>query len=123
MFILRSPTNAKDDAPARLVDNLTVERRNQFPGIATGLVGRMLAVLKAESRCSPGTGSAWRAIRTRCAARRAAADSKVVTLDVTANRCYRTCMIVSFKDKRTREFAEGRHVKALSGFSRQVEMK
>ncbi len=32
-------------------------------------------------------------------------------------------MIVSFKDKRTREFAEGRYVKALSGFSRQAEMK
>ncbi len=32
-------------------------------------------------------------------------------------------MIVSFRDKRTRELAEGRHVKALSGFSRQAEMK
>ena len=32
-------------------------------------------------------------------------------------------MIVSFRDKRTREFAEGRHVKAFSGFSRQAEMK
>jgi proteic killer suppression protein len=31
-------------------------------------------------------------------------------------------MIVSFRDKRTREFAEGRYVKALSGFSRQAEM-
>jgi proteic killer suppression protein len=32
-------------------------------------------------------------------------------------------MIVSFGDKRTREFAEGGHVKAFSGFSRQAEMK
>jgi hypothetical protein len=32
-------------------------------------------------------------------------------------------MVVSFKDKRTREFAEGRYVKAFSGFSRQAEMK
>lgn len=46
-----------------------------------------------------------------------------VTLDVTANRCYHAGMIVSFRDKRTREFAEGRYVKAFSGFSRQTEMK
>ena len=32
-------------------------------------------------------------------------------------------MIVSFRDKRTREFAAGRPVKAFSGFSRQAEMK
>ena len=32
-------------------------------------------------------------------------------------------MIVNFRDKRTREFAEGKHVKAFSGFSRQAEMK
>ena len=32
-------------------------------------------------------------------------------------------MIVSFRDKRTREFAEGKHVKAFSGFARQAEMK
>ncbi len=32
-------------------------------------------------------------------------------------------MIVSFRDKRTREFASGRYVKAFSGFSRQAEMK
>jgi proteic killer suppression protein len=38
-----------------------------------------------------------------------------------------TVMIVSFKDKctreRTREFPEGKLVKAFSGFSRQAEMK
>ena len=32
-------------------------------------------------------------------------------------------MIVSFRDKRTREFAEGKPVRAFSGFSRQAEMK
>jgi proteic killer suppression protein len=32
-------------------------------------------------------------------------------------------MIVSFRDKRTREFAGGKYVKAFSGFSRQAEMK
>ena len=32
-------------------------------------------------------------------------------------------MIVSFRDKRTRDFAEGKHVKAFSGFSRQAEQK
>ena len=32
-------------------------------------------------------------------------------------------MIVSFRDKRTREFAAGKHVKAFSGFVRQAEMK
>jgi len=32
-------------------------------------------------------------------------------------------MIVSFRDKRTREFAGGKYVKAFSGFSRPAEMK
>lgn len=32
-------------------------------------------------------------------------------------------MIVSFRDKRTRGFAEGRFTKALSGVSRQAQMK
>ena len=32
-------------------------------------------------------------------------------------------MIVSFLDKRTREFASGKHIKGFSGFSRQAEMK
>lgn len=32
-------------------------------------------------------------------------------------------MIVSFRDKRTRDFAGGRFVKAFSGFSRQAELK
>ena len=32
-------------------------------------------------------------------------------------------MIVSFRDKRTSEFAEGNRVKAFSGFERKAEMK
>jgi proteic killer suppression protein len=32
-------------------------------------------------------------------------------------------MIVSFRDKRTRDFAEGKYVKSFSGFSRQAELK
>lgn len=32
-------------------------------------------------------------------------------------------MIVSFRDKRTRDFAEGNYVKAFSGFSRPAELK
>jgi len=32
-------------------------------------------------------------------------------------------MIVSFRDKRTREFAEGRWTKAFAGFERKVEIK
>ena len=32
-------------------------------------------------------------------------------------------MIVSFRDKRCREFADGKFVKAFSGFARQAELK
>ena len=32
-------------------------------------------------------------------------------------------MIVSFRDKRTREFAEGNRIKAFSGFAHKAEMK
>ena len=32
-------------------------------------------------------------------------------------------MIVSFRDKRTLDFAGGKYVKAFSGFSRQAELK
>jgi len=32
-------------------------------------------------------------------------------------------MIVSFRDKRTREFAAGKRVKAFSGFERKAELK
>jgi len=45
------------------------------------------------------------------------------TLDVMANHCYCGLMIVSFRTKTTRAFAEGKYVKAFEGFSRQAEMK
>lgn len=32
-------------------------------------------------------------------------------------------MIVSFKDKRTRQFAEGKWIKAFTGFERKAEMR
>jgi len=32
-------------------------------------------------------------------------------------------MIVSYRDKRTRELAEGKRVKAFSGFERKAELK
>ena len=32
-------------------------------------------------------------------------------------------MIVSYRDKRTRDFAEGRRVRAFSGFDRQAQMR
>src|SRR5450759_1253489 len=32
-------------------------------------------------------------------------------------------MIVSFRDKRTRDFAGGKYIKAFSGFLRQAELK
>jgi len=32
-------------------------------------------------------------------------------------------MIVTFRDKRTRDFADGKYVKAFSGCSRQAELK
>ena len=47
----------------------------------------------------------------------------IVTIDVTANPSLSCLMIVSFRDKRTREFAHGRYVKAFSGFFRQAEIK
>lgn len=36
---------------------------------------------------------------------------------------YAGFMIVSFRDKRTRDFAGGKLIKAFSGFARQAEMK
>ncbi len=33
------------------------------------------------------------------------------------------CQIVNFRDKRTREFAEGNRVRAFAGFERKAEMK
>ena len=47
----------------------------------------------------------------------------VVTLDVTHNSRYSFRVIVSYRDKRTRDFAEGKYVKAFSGFERSARLK
>ncbi len=46
-----------------------------------------------------------------------------VTLDVTRKSCYFRGVIVSYRDKRTRDFAAGKYVKAFSGFERSARMK
>lgn len=46
-----------------------------------------------------------------------------VTLDVTRNYCYLREVIVSYRDKRTRDFAGGKFAKAFSGFERSARMK
>jgi proteic killer suppression protein len=45
------------------------------------------------------------------------------TIDVTRNSCYLEVVIVSYRDKRTREFAAGKRVKAFSGFERSARLK
>jgi len=45
------------------------------------------------------------------------------TLDVTRNACYFVRVIVSYRDKRTREFAGGERVKAFSGMERSARLK
>jgi len=49
--------------------------------------------------------------------------SAFVTLDVTRKSCYFLGVIVSYRDKRTRDFAAGKYVKAFSGFERSARMK
>lgn len=44
-------------------------------------------------------------------------------LDVTRNWSYPKRVIVSYRDKRTREFAAGNRVKAFSGFDRAARLK
>ena len=46
-----------------------------------------------------------------------------ITLDVSRNSCYFPGVIVSYRDKRTREFAGGKFVKAFSGFQRSARLK
>jgi toxin HigB-1 len=46
-----------------------------------------------------------------------------ITLDVTRNSCYVLGVIVSFRDKRTRDFAGGKFVKAFSGIERSARLK
>jgi len=45
------------------------------------------------------------------------------TLDVTRNSWYILRVIASYRDKRTRNFAGGKFVKALSGFERSARLK
>jgi proteic killer suppression protein len=44
-------------------------------------------------------------------------------LDVTRTSWYFGAVIVSYRDKRTREFAVGKRVKAFSGFERSARLK
>jgi toxin HigB-1 len=46
-----------------------------------------------------------------------------ITLDVTRIHRYAEPVIVSFRDKRTRDFAAGKRVKAFSGFERSARLK
>ena len=47
-----------------------------------------------------------------------------VTLDVMRNTCYcKLNVILSYRDKRTREFAAGKRVKAFSGIERAARLK
>ncbi len=46
-----------------------------------------------------------------------------ITLDVQRNSRHTRTMIVSFRDKRTADFAAGKRVKALSGIDRAARMK
>jgi proteic killer suppression protein len=47
----------------------------------------------------------------------------VVTLDVTRTSSYSVLVIVSYRDKRTGDFAAGKWVKAFSGFARPARLK
>jgi proteic killer suppression protein len=46
-----------------------------------------------------------------------------IMLDVTRNYQYYQLVIVSCRDKRTRDFAAGKRVKAFSGFERSARLK
>jgi proteic killer suppression protein len=46
-----------------------------------------------------------------------------ITLDVTRNWRYAYRVVVSYGDKRTREFAAGSWIKAFSGFERSARLK
>ena len=47
----------------------------------------------------------------------------LITLDVTRKAWYLWLVIVSYRDKRTRDFAAGKRVKAFSGFARSACLK
>ncbi len=46
-----------------------------------------------------------------------------ITLDVTRNFRYAQGVVVSYRDKRTRDFGAGRRVKAFAGFERSARLK
>lgn len=46
-----------------------------------------------------------------------------MTLDVTGHNLYHKLVIISCRDKRTRDFAAGKRVKAFSGFERSARLK
>jgi toxin HigB-1 len=50
-------------------------------------------------------------------------DTCSFTLDVTRTSWHLWAVIVSYRDKRTREFAAGKRVKAFSGFARSARLK
>ena len=50
-------------------------------------------------------------------------SSACMTLDVTRHGLYHKLVIISYRDKRTRNFAAGKHVNAFSGFERSARLK
>ena len=46
-----------------------------------------------------------------------------LTLDVTRHSLYHKLVIISYRDKRTSNFAAGKRVKAFSGFQRSARLK
>ena len=49
--------------------------------------------------------------------------SAFMTLDVTRHSLYHKLVIISYRDKRTSNFAAGKRVKAFSGFERSARLK
>ena len=50
-------------------------------------------------------------------------SSASMTIDVTRHGVYHKIVIISYRDKRTRDFAAGKRVKAFSGFERSARLK
>ncbi len=58
-----------------------------------------------------------------CFACFSASAKALIMLDVPRNPWYLWLVIVSYRDKRTRDFAAGKRVKAFSGFERSARLK
>jgi toxin HigB-1 len=58
-----------------------------------------------------------------CAGAAAGAICPSVMLDVTRTFCYAPSVIGSFRDKRTRDFAAGKRVKAFAAIERSARLK